>query len=347
MRKKAITVILAMLLVVLPLCQSEGKERDYWPTEEWRSSSPNIQGLNSTIIEKMGEYIGNNQPYTDSMLLVRHGYIVFEKYYKRNSEDLRPLTSVTKSVISAVLGIAIDKGLVKSIDQKMMDLFPDYDSETIDSSVREITLRHLLTMSAIFSIFPDPDFIGAVFEKPLAKELGKYFVYDNSCPQIVSVIVTNVCSLAAADFASEYLFKPIGIKTHSWEELSGYSDGGEGLYLRPRDMAKFGYLYLNKGSWNGKQIISEEWITESTINQISGLIAGEYSDSYGYYWWIDETSGYKFYFALGLGHERGGEVIAVLPDLDIVFVTTTSGSGFAYSAWKSLLENFIVPSVLK
>jgi CubicO group peptidase (beta-lactamase class C family) len=342
MRQKQMLSIFIILILSPLLCRSDVNDRNYWPTKEWRYSSPEQQGLNSSDLERMGNYITTKLPSADSVLIVRHGYMVFEKYYNKTSEDLRVLQSVTKSIISALLGIAIDKGLVKSLDQKMIEFFPDYDDETVNSSVRKITLRHLITMSANFGIYPDPDFIGAVFEKPLVRELGKYFVYDSSDPQIISMIVTNVSSMPAADFASKYLFKPIGIETYSWQESSGYSQGGTGLSLRPMDMARFGYLYLNQGMWNGEQIISRKWIEESTKNQISELKSiDSFTDSYGYYWWPGEVAEYIFYCAFG----AGGQVIAVIPDLDIVLVTTATGlSEFVFI---SLLEDYIIPAAIK
>jgi len=342
MIKKGHFAALAILFAFPLLCRAEDKDRDYWPTKEWQYSTAESQGLDSSVLENMGEYIGNTMTSTDSVLLIRHGYLIFEKYYNKSSDDLRPLASVTKSVISAILGIAIDKGLVNNLNQKMMEFFPDYNDEFINSSVRQITLRHLMTMSANFSIYPDPDFIGAVFEKPLARELGKYFIYDESDPNIVSMILTNVSSLTAADFAAEYLFKPIGVESFSWQESSGYSQGGTGLSLKPRDMARLGYLYLNKGRWNGQQVISREWIEESTKNQISELKSLDDSiDSYGYYWWTGDIARHDFFCAFGWG----GQVIAVLPDLDIVFVTTANG--YSATAFNSLLEKYVIPAVIK
>jgi len=341
MIKKYLLAALAMVFAHPLLCGAEGRGRDYWPTKEWRYSSPEKQGLNSSILENMEKYISNTLSATDSVLIVRHGYLLFEKYSGRTSEEPKILMSVTKSVISALLGIAIDKGLVKSIDQKMMEFFPDIDSKSIDDSVREITLRHLLTMSANIHAYTAPNYLRVLFEEPLTREPGKSFAYNDSDPQIISMIITKVSSLSAANFAREYLFKPIGVETYYWEELGDYSSGHSGLSLRPRDMARLGYLYLNKGRWDGKQIVSEKWINESTQNQISGLIAGEYADSYGYYWWLDKVNENKFYLAEGYG----GQVIAVLPDLDIVFVTTASG--YDYSASRSLLENYVIPAVMK
>ena len=340
---KAIPIVVVLVISVFPLCQSEGKDRDYWPTQEWRYSLPEEQGLSASVFEKMEKYIGDTLWSTESMLIVRHGYVVFEKYYKSTSEELRSLKSVTKSFISALLGIAIEKGLVQSTDQKMIEFFPDYNERNdINSTVREVSLHHLLTMSAPLSFFPSPKSLELLFKSHLDGRLKVNFNYNNSCAEMISIILTSVSKLTAANFADKYLFKPIGIETYSWLESNGISSGGIGLSLRTIDMARFGYLYLNKGSWDGKQLIPETWIDLSTKNQISGLIAGEYADSYGYYWWLDEANGYKFYFALGL---PGAKIIAVIPELDIVIVTTSSSN--VYPGFYSLVKDYLIPAVKK
>ena len=225
MNQKKALIILTILVAFPNLCQCDANLRDYWPTKNWKYSQPEKQGLQTNKIISMGEYILTNIPTMDSVIIVRHGYIIFEQYFKKSSEDLRVLQSVTKSVVSSLLGIAIDLGLVKNLDQKMIDFFPECNDSSVDSSIREITLHNLVTMSASFTALPDPNFLKDVFTLPLVRKPGTHFHYDAPDPELISLIISKVSSFSAADFAYKYLFRPIGIKEYSWHGSKGYSHG--------------------------------------------------------------------------------------------------------------------------
>jgi CubicO group peptidase (beta-lactamase class C family) len=188
----------------------------------------------------------------------------------------------------------------------MIEYFPEFEITDINSDANKITIRHLLTMSAGFG--PDdagttsPDQIKFMLNKFLKNEPGKIFAYNSTNAHLHSMMITKTTGLRALDFGKKYLFKPLGISNLQWYELSGYTVGGYGLQLTSRDMAKVGYLYLNKGRWNRRQILTQEWVEDSTRMQvkipeeITGWVREymERSVAYGYLWWVDITDGHPF-----------------------------------------------------
>jgi CubicO group peptidase (beta-lactamase class C family) len=166
------------------------------------------------------------------------------------------------------------------------------------------------------------------------------------------MIITKTTGLKALDFGKKYLFKPLGISNLQWDEARGHSVGGWGLQLTSRDMAKIGYLYLNKGRWGRRQILTQEWVEESTQMQVkipeeipSSWVREllERSTTYGYLWWVDITGGHPSFFVVG----HGGQFIHAIPDLDIVLVITTVPMGGSDSKYFAIIDDFVVPSVIK
>ncbi|MFK4289283.1 CubicO group peptidase (beta-lactamase class C family) [Bacillus sp. RC250] len=244
--------------------------------------------------EKLDQIIKKEYKNINGMLVVQKGNVIFEKYYNGHGpDDTFHVASVTKTIISALIGLCVDKGYIKSVDQRVIEFFPEYN---VNSS--EITVRHLLTMTA-----PHP-FVD--WQEPLEElctqedwvqytlnrmgdsgEIGS-FKYSSAGAHILSAIITNATGKSAREFANEYLFQPLGMreipnynmKVFGFDDLfgkdvkgwvhdpNGISTGGWGLTLTVRDMEKFGQLYLNEGIHNGKQILSKSWIKESTkMNQ--------------------------------------------------------------------------------
>jgi CubicO group peptidase (beta-lactamase class C family) len=304
----------------------------YWPTDTWRSSKPEKQGLNSKTLNTIDEYVKRDFPTTTSVLIVRNGSIVFERYYEpAKADELRPQFSITKSMISALTGIAIGKGLIGGTGSEIYEYLPDSIRSGMEADARKITIHHLLTMT---SGLADTRGLGDIEPSSLRTWLsvghtmpaGKVFAYNGDNPNLLSVIITKASGLRASEFAQKYLFDPIGIKDVKWDEGSEYTQGFSGTRLTTRDMARFGYLYLRKGRWNNVQVIPEEWIARSTKEQTP--IPAKYrtpgiNDAYGYLWWTMWYGTRFAYSAIGFGGQR----ICVLPDLDFVIVFTTSGTG--------------------
>ena len=189
MKVKSFLIVLLVLSGLPILSGADSKNRDYWPTTEWRISSPSQQGIDSKKFEDLQNYIEEELPMTTSVLVIRHGYIVFEKYYMGDQGTPRVIWSATKSVVSALIGIAIREGYLKNVHQKMMEFFPEYVSTDMNPEVNKITILHLLTMSGGIAKDEDDDgFSQAILRETLRNDPGKEFFYSNRSPDILSLI---------------------------------------------------------------------------------------------------------------------------------------------------------------
>ncbi len=262
-----------------------------------------------------------------SILVVRHGYLVLERYYGGYTRNVaHAVQSVTKSVTSALIGIALDTGALASLDQPVVAFFPEYVTPALDPRKREITIRHLLTMTsglqweeadpttrtgAVQRWRESSNQVKYVLELPLAQPPGTAFNYNSAGSHLLSAILTKATGMRTLEFANRQLFDPLGIEVLWAMDQQGINYGGFGLLMQPVDMAKFGYLYLQRGFWDGKQLVPEAWVKESTRAQLpDGLLTGE--ATYGYHWWVLEQSRPPAFRATGLG----GQYLCVMPDLD-------------------------------
>jgi CubicO group peptidase (beta-lactamase class C family) len=238
-------------------------------------------------------------------------------------------------------------GFISGLDQRLIDFYPQFRSDSNEAAVNRITLRHLLTMSSGLAsgvATPDPGLIEKTIDLSRSVDLLGKFTYNNTDPAIVSMIIGKAANQKTLEFATGRLFKPLGISHFSWASRKDYPCGSTDLCLRPRDMAKIGYLYLNKGRWEGKQILSSEWIQESTMKQIEiqeTVVPKPFT--YGYFWWNYPVEGHYSYHAYGIG----GQIIMVIPDLDIVFVTTSKNSDDGDSPLLYLPAKFVIKAIIK
>ncbi|MBN1643870.1 MAG: serine hydrolase [Dehalococcoidales bacterium] len=304
--------------------------RDYWPTEDWQTSTPEAQGMDSAKLQQLMDVIKSGNHGIDSVLVIRHGYLVWEEYaensiYDRDTPHI--IYSATKSFTSALIGIAIDRGYIQGVDQKVVSFFTDRTIANMDERKRRMAIEDLLTMTSgfqwneisysyadsrnsLYQAMVSGNYVQYVLDCPMAFEPGVIFNYNTGNTQVLSAIISKATGVSADVFAGEHLFKPIGITSARWDkDAQGIASGGSYLYMTPRDMAKFGYLFLNNGVWDGKQIISSGWVNKSTFN---------IKNNYGYLWWVNSSFGY--YSASGALGQR----IFVAPDADIVCVFTTS-----------------------
>ncbi|MEE4193571.1 MAG: serine hydrolase [Anaerolineae bacterium] len=326
--KKLVTTII--ILFLLTACQTtsiepsveNAEDGHYWPTEGWLVSAPEDQGMDGQKLAAIAEYIEENNIAIDSVLVVKDGYIVGEYYFNGyDQNELHVQYSVTKSITSALVGIALEEGSIENIDQTLVDFFPNQDF--LDESSKKITLEQILTMrtgldwtegnSGYYALMAANDPVAYMLSLPVVEEPGNAFGYCSGCSFLLSAIVQESVGMNTADFAKEELFSPLGIDDFQWETLSnGIPNGGWGLYLTPRDMAKFGYLYLNEGLWNGQQIIPAAWVSASVepVRPVSDTVG------YGYQWWIFPED--RIYAAQGLY----GQKIFVIPETNMVVVIT-------------------------
>jgi CubicO group peptidase (beta-lactamase class C family) len=291
------------------------------------TTGPQFDNSQAALLEAEVE---KNYPNLLSVLVQKNGVTLYEKYFQgQTAQTYTHVFSVTKSVTSALIGIALDKGMIKSLDQPLADFLPEYFADPALKEKKKIAIRQALTMTAgitptddsIESWMSSPDWFVYALSQPLVSPPGKKFAYNTGMAHLLSGVITHASGMSTRDFADRYLFGPLDIKNYRWDtDPKGYFGGGHLLYLTPRDMAKFGYLYLQHGKWNGTRVVPESWVADSTRSQVPL----DDFESYGYLWWIfnvhDDASGKNLpaYAARGLG----GQHIIVVPERSLVVVLT-------------------------
>lgn len=329
---------------------SKTGSRQYWPTQGWRDSVPEKQGMNSAELLEMNSYIKKKLPHIRSVLVVKNGYLVFDKYYQSyGKNDLLAINSATKTITSALIGIAINKGYLKGTDQKITEFFPEYVTNKMDPQFKKISIENLLTMTSGLDWVDDDMYkpevhvnaIKYAFGLKVLTKPGEKFNYNTLGSQILSAIITKTTKMSELEFADKYLFGPLGINKREWKtDEQGYNLGGFELYLRTQDMAKFGYLLLNKGAWDGKQIIPPDWVSNMTKKHNDGGLP--HGENYGYHCWVTKVKGYDAYFAGGYG----GQFIYVVPALDLV-VAISSNIDMHHEENRDIISKYIIPSIEK
>jgi CubicO group peptidase (beta-lactamase class C family) len=307
----------------------------------------------------------NEYPNLHSLLIVRKGKLVLEEYFSGYDHlTIHSTASCTKSFTSCLVGIALHQRIIGSIDQTLWDYFADYPGADWKSDPRrkEINLCQLLTMtSGMFwdeGTYPysdprntntkmvlDSDPVKYLLQLPIVDHPGEKFLYSSAHGVLLGAIIKKMSGLYADEFANEYLFQPLGIDKFFWRRLSDDTvQCSGGLRLIPRDMAKFGQLYLNNGKWNNKQVIPVEWVRESWKVRSYPEIEG--AEGYGYQWWIDD---YEYrgrpcrsYSARGYG----GQFIYVFPELNTVIVMTAGHFKGKYEHFYRIIDSEILPAVL-
>ena len=303
-------------------------QKKYFPTKEWRKSTPEAQGMDSEKLVDFFNEINENVKDTNSAILIRNGYIVAEKYSEGYTPEIKQIIySATKSITSALIGIAIDQGIIK-LEERVVDIFPEKHIQNLDSDKNQITVKDLLSMRSGLDYDESTDLIMTLeakdpvlflLNKPMRVPPGIQYNYSTGDSFLLSAILQKKTGMRTLEFADTYLFEPLNIKNREFEEIDNIALGGNGLVMTPRDMAKIGFLYLNEGKWDGKKIISKRWIEESTKKSSEDRFIDIGGNYYGYQWYIDEIEGHYVYFAQG----AYGQFIYVIPDLEIVAVFTS------------------------
>lgn len=291
----------------------------------------------SLFIEKlMNEIINGNYGRINSFLLIKNNKLICEEYffgYTRN--DLHPIESTTKSITSLLIGIAKDQGKVTDIHQPLYAIFPNY-TNLQNGNYKKIKMQDLLTMSSGFESNDRELFhsgnnrIEFALQRKLTRKPGEKFVYDGGNTEILGAIIREKTGMYADEFADKFLFKPLGINDYNWEiyKQDGYPSMAGSLWLKPIDMARIGLLVINKGMFAGQQIISENWIRESTTKKIETHIQ---DDDYAYHWWnMNLKSKEKIYNCIW-ANGWGSQFIYIIPELGVVMVTT--GYNYENDSW--------------
>ncbi len=342
MKKIVIKTIYLLILLLFHGIMNTVLGQQVWPIEKWSISSPEEQKLNSSLLFELVDKIekGDDYPNLHSLLIVRNGYLIIEKYFNGyHAERLQWLQSATKSFTSALIGIAIGQGKIKSIDEKILSFFTDIsDIQNLDSRKKSIKLQDILTMRSgtdyhqrgsnsphFQRLKSDLSWDHFYLNRPMVNDPGNRFQYDSGGIDLLASILKKTTGVSAEQFAKKHLFTPLGIKRIRWDKnKDGNTKTAGGLFLLPRDMAKFGLLYLRSGKWGNEQIIPEWWIEESVKTHVRFFGDRPGRDiGYGYLWWIlepysDGTGEHSIYSARG----ALGQYLFIIPDYHIVIVVT-------------------------
>jgi CubicO group peptidase (beta-lactamase class C family) len=329
--------------------------------DDWPVSIPAAQGLDPMQVAEL-YYNAAKLETIYGLLVVKDGYLVAEKYFNGASiDELSKRASVTKSYTSALVGLALEKGYVSSVEQKMLDFFPDLASGITDTRKEQITVRQMLQMragypweetdAALWDALWDGEYLSDIVSIPLTADPGTTFQYSNLTAHWIGIIVARAANTDLKSFGEEYLFSPLGVEVgEDWNrDLDGYYIGCGDIQFTARDMAKFGLLYLNGGEYEGNQIIAADWVQDSlrTYSQRAWDNIGQFRDiGYGYQWWSARAGEHDVNFAWG----HGGNLIVLIHDLDMVVVVTADsfyGKDVHWDSWKyekaniELVANFI------
>ena len=360
----------AKLLLIFAFGVNVTAETNKWDTSEPKTEGIDP----SVLQEIHQEFRNGNHGYIDSFLVIRNGSIVFEEYYQidyvnltknhkneqaeimRNNygdlamprynyynpewhpfyqdTNLHTIQSVSKSVTSALIGIAIERDEIPSINTKIIDYFPEYKSLFNEPTKQSITIKDLLTMTAGIRwdessyAYTDPlndaasmensyDWIEYILTLPMQYKPGDKFVYNSGITILLSYILNKATGVPVDQYANTHLFKPLGIENFYWKKTpTGLTDTEGGLYLSTRDFAKIGFLYLMNGAWKENQILTKEW-TKSTMSP--DTLIQDSNRKYGYQWWlVPYTDGKEKWMYSGSGY--GGQYLLVVPEYELIIV---------------------------
>ncbi len=352
----------------------------------WEEASLADVGMEAGSIDQLIDLLQTREHYYHSLLVVKNGKLVVEEYWSGQDADLStyefglaaPMefdrdtphfqASVTKSITSILVGIAIDKGFLEGVDEKVFDFFPEY-ADLSDGGKEKLTLAHMLIMGTgipwdesypytdirndLNRMWHDTDPIRVVLEMPVVAAPTTRFLYNSGTTNLLAEIVRRGTGMSVVEFAEHNLFGPLGISSYEWVGFEHDPDmalASSGLYLRPRDMAKIGQLYLQEGIWNGEQIVSREWVESSVKRWFSippRARGADHASGYGYQWWLEEYDDGEIEAYSARGH--GLEFIVVLPDVNMVVVFTGGAWGMspfdAPMRYNRIIEDYILPAV--
>ena len=325
----------------------------------WKTNHMNSQGVDSALIYKFFNQIQGVNHKLHSVLLVKNNELILEEYFKDyNAIEPHDLRSTSKSILSILLGIAVDKGFIDNINDPIYKYLKNpIPKKNLDVKKEKITIKHLLTMSSGLDcndwdkkskgqedkVYKKKDWLQYTLDLPMINTPGKESQYCSMGVILMTEIISQSSGMSIMEFADEHLFKPLGIDNVKWGHISNKEviDSGKRLFLTPRDMARIGQLILNKGKWSGEQIVSENWIEDSTTpkTKITGI-------DYCYLWWnipfdIDAR---RIISKTATGN--GGQYIMIIPEMDLVVVFT----GGAYNSQEdklafAIMKDIILPSI--
>lgn len=307
-------------------------------------ATPESQAVDSESIIRFIEKADREVNSIHSLMIVRNGYVVTEAWWKPEAaEKNHILWSLSKSFTSTAVGFAVQEGKL-SIDDLVMDFFPDKLPEEPSKNLLSMRVRDLLTMSAGHEVEVnlrsiEGDWVEAFLNHPVPHIPGTHFKYNTPATYMLSAIVQKVTGETVLDYLQPRLFKPLGIKNPEWETSpQGISLGGYGLYVRTEDIAKLGQLYLQKGKWNGMQLLPSSWIDLATTKQVSNGSNpdNDWNQGYGFQFWRCRHNAFR-------GDGKDGQFCIVLPEKNAVIAITSKTNNMGKELqliWDELLPAF-------
>ncbi len=298
---------------------------DYWPTDGWRATPSEQQGIDSVLLAEGVRSIQEKHLAIDSLMIIRNGYVVLDAYYSPYDGSFpHDVASVTKSVMTTLIGIAVDRGEIQ-LDQKVVSFFPDRSIANLDERKKSLTVEDLVSMrngmksncfdgdeATLDAMRLTPDWVQAALDRKMMDEPSTNFCYDSPGMHLLSAILQETTGMTALEYAQQYLFGPLGIRDVVWlADPQGYTQGWGDLHLKPGDAAKLGYLWLHGGAWDGRQIVSTSWVSD-LVQAHSRMVGNEYG--YGYGLWVTPFD----FYAMG----REGQYIRVIPSRNTIVVIT-------------------------
>jgi CubicO group peptidase (beta-lactamase class C family) len=306
-------------------------------------STPEAQGVPTAGIRSFVEAVNAKVGTMHSFMLVRHGHVIAEGWWKPQTPDTpHVLHSLSKSFTSTAVGLAIGEGRL-SLDDRVLSYFPEEAPPEPSENLRAMRVRDLLTMSTGHESEPkftsETPWVRSFLAHPVPRPPGTHFVYNSPATYMVSALVQKVTGQKLVDYLRPRLFEPLGIENPQWNESpQGISVGGWGLHLRTEDIARFGQLSLQRGVWNGKQLLPASWVDQATARQVANGSdpASDWTQGYGYQFWRCRHGAYR-------GDGAFGQFCVVMPEWDAVLAMTADTRDMAGQlrlVWEYLLPSF-------
>ncbi|WP_164675016.1 serine hydrolase domain-containing protein [Anditalea andensis] len=321
------------------------------------SDEPSKFGWDESAINMIHER-ATQMDRLNSLLILRRDTLVYEKYYNKfTKEDYSNIKSASKSILNLLVGIAVEKQYIASIDETIFAYLPELFDDTSDLKKQEITIRHLMLMqsglkpTSLSNYAPwvaSEDWLQYAIDQPLEALPGELYGYSTGDTHLLAAVLSKASGMTALQFAEKYLYTPMGITIQEWStDPKGNHEGGNNVYIKPIDLAKIGVMVRQGGLYNGEQIVSKDWISESTAYQVEpqGISRPFEINGYGYLWWLVKALKYDTYSAIGFG----GQYMMTIPELDVIIVLTSQYKGSApnshFQSIADLIENHILKSL--
>jgi len=354
--------VFLILLILLTTCTKEDESGNpeflgegiangfYFPTTDWKECAPEEVGMSSEKLKAVYDYCADDIRKTDAFIVIKDGYIVAEYYFNKNTiSTFQPSYSIAKAFVASLTGVAIKKGYINGVDDKIADYFPQLQGDNVQPEKNEISIKHLLTMTSGIQwneeellLNGDNDllsmrtgstnFVNYVLNKPVIDTPGTVWNYSSGMPVLLAGLIENATGQLAFDFAKDNLFNSLGITNIEWaSDPEGHTIGAWGILTTVRNYAKLGYLYLNNGIWDGTRLLPEYWVSDSYTPPLENY------PQFGYMFWtaqrypndIDTRIPEETYMAVGLFQKY----IVIIPSKNMILVRFGNDAATGELGW--------------